>query len=154
MVQKTVNTEVKAGQKSSIMVRDLDIYCLRSHRSSNSIASKVQTQGIITKDFSRPEELKAKEIKSVYANVAEPSKPAKKENKQKGLNIDRNALENQKKSRPLVTMLSMPPKRIWRRSVTLIKSRTSIAIRKVTMPATTPSQKTSVGLGNFRANDW
>ena len=43
MVQKTVNAEVKSGLRSSTMVWDLDIHCLKGHRLSNSTASKVQT---------------------------------------------------------------------------------------------------------------
>ena len=50
MVQKAVNAESKAGLKSSAMVRDSDIRCLRGHRPSNSIVSKVQTQETTTKD--------------------------------------------------------------------------------------------------------
>ena len=72
MVKKVVNKETKAGLRSSTMVRDSDIQCSRSYRPSNSTASKIQTQGITVKDFSRPEKLKAKEVKSVYANAAKP----------------------------------------------------------------------------------
>ena len=43
MVQRAVNAEAKAGQKSSTMVQDLDIYCPRGHCSSNNIATKLQT---------------------------------------------------------------------------------------------------------------
>ena len=43
MVQKAVSAEAKAGLRSSIMVRDLDIRCLKGHRPSNSTAAKVQT---------------------------------------------------------------------------------------------------------------
>ena len=41
MIQRAVNTEVKAGLKSSIMVRDSDICCLKSYCLSSSIAPKV-----------------------------------------------------------------------------------------------------------------
>ena len=41
MKQKVVNTEAKTGQRSSTMVRDLDIYCPKSHHSFNNTASKV-----------------------------------------------------------------------------------------------------------------
>ena len=43
MVQRTVNVEAKTGLRSSAMVQDSDIYCLKDHRPSNSTASKVQT---------------------------------------------------------------------------------------------------------------
>ena len=38
IVQKAVNVQSKAGLKSSIIVRDLDICCLSGHWSSNSTA--------------------------------------------------------------------------------------------------------------------
>ena len=41
----------------------------------------MQTQGIIAKDSPRPEKPKAKEIKSVYANAAEPLEQDKKNKK-------------------------------------------------------------------------
>ena len=50
MVQKAVNTEVKAGLRSSIMVRKSDARCPRGHCPSHNTSSKVQTQGIIAKE--------------------------------------------------------------------------------------------------------
>ena len=43
MVQKTVNTEAKTGLKSSIMVRNMDSCCPKSHRPSWNTSAKVQT---------------------------------------------------------------------------------------------------------------
>ena len=62
MVQRTVNAKAKVGLRSSIMVQDSDIRCLRGHCLSNNIALKMQTQGMIAKD-SPPEEPKVKEAK-------------------------------------------------------------------------------------------
>ena len=82
MVQKTVNAEAKAGLKSTIMVRDSDIYWLQGHCPSNNTALKVYTQETTAKDFSCPNKPKIKNPKSVppYNN---PAELAKKENKQK-----------------------------------------------------------------------
>ena len=84
MVQRAVNVEAKAGLRSSIMVRDSDICCLRDHRPSNSTASKVQTQETTIKDFYL-EELKVKETRptSSRTKANEPSKQAHKEKKKK-----------------------------------------------------------------------
>lgn len=41
MVQKELNAKAKASIKSNIMVRDLDIYCLRGHCLSNNTTAKV-----------------------------------------------------------------------------------------------------------------
>ena len=70
MVQKAVNAEVKAGLKSSTMVRDSDIRCPKGHRPSNSTISKVQTQRT-TVEESKPEESRPKELK-----LAEGKNPA------------------------------------------------------------------------------
>ena len=69
MVQKAVNAEVKAGLRSSAMVRDLDIRCLQGHRPSNNTASKVQTQGTSTKG---PEESRTNEAKPAKGKTASP----------------------------------------------------------------------------------
>ena len=84
MVQKAVNAESKAGLRSNTMVRNSDICCPRGHRPSNSTASKVQTQGITTKD-SHPEEPKVKEIRPTpsRAEASKPSKQARKKKKKK-----------------------------------------------------------------------
>ena len=90
MVQKIVNAEAKAGLRSSAMIRDSDICCLRGHRPSNSIASKVQTQGMSAKE-PRPEESKIKKAKRAKkkapapprTNAAESSEQGKKDKKDK-----------------------------------------------------------------------
>ena len=88
MVQKAVNAEAKAGLRSSIMVRDLDIRCPRGHCPSNSTISKVQTQKTSAKE-PRPEESRPKEAKPAEGkapvpprtNAAEPSEQEKKDKK-------------------------------------------------------------------------
>ena len=84
MVQRAINAEAKAGLRSTTMVRDSDICCLRGHCPSNNTTSKVQIQGTAVKDSSHPEEPKTKDLKSVLPRD-DPAKPAKKENKQKRL---------------------------------------------------------------------
>ena len=81
MVQKAVNKKAKAGLKSSTIVRDSDIRCPQGYCPFNSTALKVQIQGIIAKDFSRLEELKAKETKFVRIDMAEPLEQDKKDKK-------------------------------------------------------------------------
>ena len=71
MVQRIVNAEAKASLKSSTMVQNSDIYCSRGHRSSNSIASKVQNQETTGKE-SKPEESKPKESKSAQSRNPAP----------------------------------------------------------------------------------
>ena len=43
MVQRAVNAEVKAGLRSSTMVRKSDAYCPKGHCPSHNTSSKVQT---------------------------------------------------------------------------------------------------------------
>ena len=74
-MQKTVNAEVKVGLKSSTMIQDLDICCSKSHRFSNSTASKVQIQRTIAKE-SKPKESRPKESKS--AEGKNPAPPRSK----------------------------------------------------------------------------
>ena len=62
MVQRAVNAEAKTGLRSSAMVRDSDIRCLRGHRPSKSTASKVQIQGTSAKEPC-PEESRTKKAK-------------------------------------------------------------------------------------------
>ena len=69
MVQKTVNIEAKVGLRSSIIVWDSDIYCLKDHRFSNSTTSKVQTQKTTAKE-SKPEESKPKELKLAKGKIS------------------------------------------------------------------------------------
>ena len=63
------------------MVRDLDIRYLQGHRPSNSTASKVQTQETTAKDSPRLEKSKAKKIKSIHTDTAEPLEQNKKNKK-------------------------------------------------------------------------
>ena len=90
MVQRAINAKSKAGLRSSAMVRDLDICCPWSHRSSNITASKVQTQGKSVKEpcleESRPKEAKLPKkmaTASPRANVAESLEQGKKDRKNK-----------------------------------------------------------------------
>ena len=73
------------GLRSSIIVRDSDIYCPRSYRASNNTASKVQTKETTAKNF-HLEEPKVKKAKLTLFRAAEASKPseqARKERKKK-----------------------------------------------------------------------
>lgn len=73
MVQRAVNIEAKTGLKSNIMVRDLDIYCLRGYRLFNNTAAKVQIQKTTVMD-SCLKKANAKNLKPIlpYTNVAKP----------------------------------------------------------------------------------
>ena len=84
MVQRAINMEAKAGLRSSIMVRDLDICCLRGYRSSNNITSKMQTQRTTAKN-SHPEESKVKEARLTLsqAKASKPFEQIRKEKKKK-----------------------------------------------------------------------
>ena len=89
MVQQAVNTEAKAGLRSSTMVRDSDACYPRGHRPSHNTSSKVQTQG--SKDFSRTEEPKPKDLKSAPScdDMAEPAKKKDRKDKKKRLRNQR-----------------------------------------------------------------
>ena len=82
MVQRAGNAEAKAGLRSSTMVRDSDVRCLRGYRPSHNTSSKVQTQGSSHKNSPRTKESKNKDPKLALprGNTAEP---AKKEDKKK-----------------------------------------------------------------------
>ena len=82
MILKDVNAKAKAGLRSTILVQDSDIYCSQGYCPSNNTASKVQTQGTTTKDFSYLKEPKTKDLKSVPL-CDNPAEPAKKKDKQK-----------------------------------------------------------------------
>ena len=82
MVQRTINVESKASLRSSAMVRDSDICCLRGHHHSNSIALKVQTQETTVKD-SHQEKPKVKEVKPPSFRAAEASKSLEQARKEK-----------------------------------------------------------------------
>ena len=84
MVQKAVNTEAKAGLRSSTMVWDSDIRCPRGYCLSNSTALKVQTKGTTIKDF-HPEKPKVNETRptSSRAEASKLSEQGRKEKKKK-----------------------------------------------------------------------
>ena len=72
MVQRAVNAEVKAGLKSSTMVRKLDARCPRGHRPSYNTSSKVQTQGTTAKE---PYTKESRPKKVMQANGKAPALP-------------------------------------------------------------------------------
>ena len=79
IVQRAVNPEVKAGLKSSTMVRDSDARCPRGHCPSHNTSSKVQTQRIAAKE-PRAKEPKPKEAKQANGKAYAPlrsDKPVK-----------------------------------------------------------------------------
>ena len=80
-MQKAVNAEAKTNLKSSTIIWDLNIHCLKSHYPFYNTSSKVQFQGFNNKNFSRSEKSKPKDPKPVplYDNAAK--KLAKKKNK-------------------------------------------------------------------------
>ena len=65
----------------------------------------------------------------------------------------RNILESKKSRLRLPTSIPLISQRKRRRNVMLVISRVSTVIRKATLLATVPSQKTSVSLGNLHADD-
>ena len=132
------------------MVRDLDIRCPRGHCPSNNTALKVQTQGTSAKDFFHSEKPKTKDPNQSLHVITRQSRLRRKTSR-KDLNSNKNALENERKPWPLVTTLLTPLKK--RRSMTLVRSCVSTAIRKATIPAIAPSQKTSVSFSNLYAGD-
>ena len=78
MVQRAVNAEAKAGLRLSIMVRNVDFRCPRSHHLSQNTSTKVQTQGSIVKK-SKPKESRPKDSKP--ANGKTPALPRTNEPK-------------------------------------------------------------------------
>ena len=72
MVQKAINAEAKAGLRSSIMVRNADSCCPRSHRPSQNTSTKVQTQSSTVKE-SKLKESRPKDSKP--ANKKTPTLP-------------------------------------------------------------------------------
>ena len=84
MVQRAINIEAKASLRSSTIVWDSDVRCSRGHCPSHNTSLKVQTQG--SKDFSRPEKLKPKNLKSAQSRddaVELPKKNNKKDKKKR-----------------------------------------------------------------------
>ena len=112
MVQRAVNSEAKASQRSRTMVLELDAHCPRGHRSSHSTSSKVQTQGTTAKE-PRTKESRPKEAKSTNGKALtlprsdEPAKPNRKKKKREWLKKKKdsspatgdNVIEAQKKKR-------------------------------------------------------
>ena len=63
MVQQAINAKAKVGLRSSIMIRDSDIYCPRGYHPSNAIFSaKMWTQRNTAKEY-HSKEPKPKEVK-------------------------------------------------------------------------------------------
>ena len=62
MVQRVVNKETNTGLKSSIIIRNADFCCSKSHCPSQNTSAKVQTQSLTTKK-SKPKESRPKEAK-------------------------------------------------------------------------------------------
>ena len=89
MMQKAVNSEAKAGLKSSTMVRDSDACCPRGHHLSHNTSSKIQTIG--SKDSSGSKETKPKDSKLAPScdNAAEPAKKEDRKNMMKKLRNQR-----------------------------------------------------------------
>ena len=71
MVQRAVNVKIKAGLKSSAMVRNLDAYCLRGHRLSHITSAKVQIQRFNIKEF-KPKESKPIKFQLAKNNILTP----------------------------------------------------------------------------------
>ena len=90
-MQKAVKAKFKAGLKSSAMVRELDVRCVRGHCLSHNTSSKVQTQGSSHKDSPRSEKLKPKDLKPAPScdDAAEPAKKEDRNKKKKKLQSQR-----------------------------------------------------------------
>ena len=65
----------------------------------------------------------------------------------------KNILGNKKCRLWPLASTSLIPKKKRKRGMTLIKLCISTAIKKATLPATAPSQKTSVSFSNFRTSN-
>ena len=150
MVQKAINIEAKAGLKSTIMVRNLNIRYSQGYCLFNNTTSKVQIQGTTAKDSSCFEKPKTKNFKSVspYDNIA---MPAKKKNKQKRFKYKQKCIKKLEKIPAISNNIVNATKK--KKSVTLVKSRISTAIKKATILGTASSQKISIDLSNLCAGD-
>ena len=112
-MQRVVNAEAKASLRSSIMVWDADSRCPRDHRLSQNTSTKVQTQGLTTKE-SKPKESRPKDSKPVNGKtpapprIYEPRKTSRENKKKEYLKKKRdrknfipatrdNAIEDEKK---------------------------------------------------------
>ena len=162
MVQKTVNAKAKMGLRSSTMVRDLNIRCLRGHRPSNCTALKMQTQGTTGK-VSKLEESRPKEAKSAEGkNPALPRSKSNEPGKTSYTDKRREYLEKKKKKRDrknntLATGDNATPLRLMRRrnGTTKATRGATIARRRANFRGNARNlQKTSVGLGNSHVGNW
>lgn len=118
----------------------MDSHCPRIYHLFNNTALKVQTQEITTKE-SYCEKPKAKDPKPALPNIdmVESFKQDKKNQKNK------KKIFQEKKKRDINTF-------IYRLNY-IVKLRILAVIKKATILVTVPSQKTSVSLHNFRANN-
>ena len=107
MVQRAVNPEVKAGLRSSSMVRNLDACCPRGHRLSYNTFSKVQTQG--SKNSSHPKEIKSKNLKSALShdNVAELPKKDNRKDKKKRFWVQKQEYTGERKEQTPATNVNI-----------------------------------------------
>ena len=157
MVQKIVNAEAKASLRSSTMVWDTNIHCSKGYRYFNNTASKVQTQEITGKEFkpekSRPKESKSAEGKNPTLPRSKSTEPGKISYTEKKKSI----LKKNRTKKIIPWQLGIMPMllRLMRRNkITEATRGTIIARRRAIFRKTTWNfQKTSVGLGNFRADD-
>ena len=62
-MQRAINEKAKTGLKSNIIVKNLDIRCLKGYHFSNNTVAKIQTQRTAIKD-SYPKKAKGKENKT------------------------------------------------------------------------------------------
>ena len=71
-MQRAVNVELKAGLRSSTMVRESDAHCSRGHCPSHNTSLKVQTQGTTAKE---PHTVKSKPKEAKSTNGKNPAPP-------------------------------------------------------------------------------
>ena len=140
------------------MVQDLDIHYSRGPQPLNSIALKVKTQGTITKE-SKPEEFRPKKSKLVKdKNPAPPrfesTEPGKTFRIDKKGSILRRSGTG--KTIPRQLWITPMPLRLVRRNWMIKAMRGVTIVRKSAIFQKTARnlQKTRVGLGNLRFDDW
>ena len=103
-----------------------------------------------------PKKTKLKDPKLALShnNMAEsPKKNNKKDKKKRFRGQIREYTGEQTEQTPATSINTINVSKKRRKSMTLVRLRVSTAIRKVTLLAIAPSQKTSVGLGNLRAGN-
>ena len=154
MVQRTVNVKAQADLRFSTIVWDLDVCCPRGHRSSHNTSSKVYIQG--SKNFSRPKKPNPRIQSQPYYMIIWQSCLRKMtgriRRRDSGVKGGNTLGSRKSRLRPPALAPSMSQKK-RKRGVILVRSRISTTIKKATLPATAPSQKTSVSLNNLRAGD-